>query len=210
MTGRFTLIEVLVAASISVIVLGIISGAAWSTLQTVSSTRSRIDVAMESAALVRRLSEDLRGSRLEVHRSREEESGRNGGGEQQPPPAFYAESGNDELRLDIYTTAAVTGPRMPAGFYRVSYLFDARNGALERRQAHIAQVEVDELPWRVVGDGLEFIEMRFFDGDDWLDWWDSDEEGDLPLSIEVRFGLHRNGSESRYAFTVSPQIRDDR
>ncbi len=203
---RFTLVELLIAVSLAAAVLGIMGGAAWSSLKTVNNTARLMDTTREGAAMVRRIREDLRGCRLDVRRSLEEQLML--AADEIDPASFYAESDEDELLLDIYTTSAVTGPGMPAGLYRVTYRFDSRSGLLERRQAHIGQVEMDGLPWRVVGEGLEYVLMKFYDGEDWLESWDSNEEHALPPAIEVEIGGFRDGRPISYSLTVSPSIRE--
>ncbi len=208
LNNKFTLVEVLVAITITVTVLTMISGTAWSTLQTVNVTSQRTDMAMETAALVRRLSEDLRGCLLNVTFSRakldlfdEDEM---------EPPTFYAESNGDEFMLKIYTTSAITGPAMPAGVHQVQYRLDPGEATLERLQANIGQVELEELTWRKIADDMEYIEMRFFDGEEWEEEWDSNEQLGLPLAIQVRVGRKRNGLKNRQEFVVSPEIRQRR
>ncbi len=204
--NNFTLLEVLIAASISAIVLGIISAAAWSTLQTVGRTEQRMDVSMQTAALVRRLSQDLRGSRLNVVRSQAERLMILM--DEEDPPAFYAVSGRDSLEMEFFTTAAMTGPHMPAGLYRVSYSFRGSAGELKRRQGHIAQVDSEELPWQVVGERIESIGMRFYDGEEWKQEWDSNEEDALPVLIEVTISRLHGETPGNYVFVVSPDIRN--
>ncbi len=203
---KFTLVEVLVATSITAVVLSVISAATWSTLRTVDATGRRADMSRETGVLVRRISEDLMGCRYEVTLSRAELDMLRD--REEEPPAFYAESEDDHLLLNIYTTAAITGPSMPAGVYKVFYRFSATDGKLERRQANIAQVELDEISWRVLSDDVEYIKMRFYDGEEWMEEWNSNDEGALPLLVEVAIGLQRDGISSRREFMVSPRIRE--
>lgn len=201
--NKFTLIEVLIAAGISVIVLGIISGAAWSTLESIAATERRLDLAAENAALMRRLAEDLKGIQLDVVRSAAtveeyEES------DEEPPPTFFADDESEDSVLKMYTTGAITGPNKPAGVYRVDYRFDGRTGKLQRRQAHIAQVDLESLVWRVIAEDLKSFDMSFFNGEEWEKIWDSNEERALPLAIELNYTFERNGLELHYDFTVSP------
>lgn len=202
---RFTLLEVLIAAAISVVVLAVVSGAAWSTLQTVSAAGRSADISLENAALVRRLALDLRGSRLQVYRPVAELELLQA--DEEVSPAFHAERSGDDMMLEFFTASAVTGPHMPAGFYRVSYRFDSRSGVLARRQAHIAQVEYDALPWQVIADELDSVDITFFDGEEWEEQWDSNEEGALPLSIKVSVAGRDGGAKRSVEFIVSPVIR---
>ncbi len=200
--NKFTLIEVLIAAGISVIVLGIISGAAWSTFESIAATDRRLDLTAENTALIRRLTEDLKGAQYDVIRSAakiEEYQD----SDEVLPPIFLAEEEAAGFVLKIYTTGAVTGPNRPAGVYRVDYRFDDSEGKLERRQANIAQVELELLPWRIVAEDLRSFDMLFYDGEEWEEFWDSNEEKALPLAIELDYTFERNGLTLSYDFTVS-------
>ncbi len=199
---RFTLIEVLLAVGISVMVLGIISSAAWSTIDSTSKAERRLDISDDCTMIKRRLREDFRGSRLHVERAAAELNELDE--DEAPAPAFFVESDGDEIRIDFFTTAAVTGPAVPRGIYRVDLRFNQSRKILERRQAHIAQVDMDDVPWRTIGEDIDTFDILFFDGEEWFEEWDSSEENSLPYSIKIFFRLARDTIWAEREFIVVP------
>ena len=185
----FTLVEILVALSILTIVLGVAYATYAASTKSVSRCRAHISAGREARALLGRMVREVRCTYM-----RAPETVETGGAteilREQRHPDFLGQddSGNEEI-LQFLTPAGIGGPDAPtAGLNWVAYRFDEPSGTLYRREASIVEAPeslADEKDWWPVAQDVQSVELRYFDGNDWRDAWDSNERGELPRAVRI-------------------------
>ncbi|MFA9476731.1 type II secretion system protein GspJ [Phycisphaerales bacterium AB-hyl4] len=187
-TSAFTLIEVLLALSLSTLLIGAVYWSLAAAFDAHRRSERVVGPPRTAEVVLEQLRADLRGAV------------RPGGylaAEFVSLDASVAR-GAGERALVFYTTAGTAGEARTAGVRRVEWaLSQPSNELLADRPAVVRRV-ADNLLAPVVDEGyeqvlaLEVVELtfRFYDGSQWEDDWDSTERGDaLPWAVEVTLGL---------------------
>lgn len=121
-----------------------------------------------------------------------------GGGEPLPLQWEPGNDGSGHLSMVTLSSFALNEP-MPAGLYRVTYRYDAKQMLLERREVPLGAAPEEEPGWiRIAGDLAEFS-LSFHDAVKWQDRWPapgSDRTLPVAIRIELRFENGRQPSES--------------
>jgi len=201
----FTLIEILIALSIIVVILGLVYGTYAATVQSVSRCRTRNISQQQARTLLAMMARELRCSRQtpsrRQHAGKAPEAGKAPGAGAVPEehvPDFFGQDGSSGGVLLQFTSAGgIKGwESRSGGLSRIAYRLDGSSGTLSRRQSVAAAGDAaDEGTWLAIAGGVRAIGLRYFDGEEWRHQWDSTREGELPraVRIEVKFGGHGKG-----------------
>jgi hypothetical protein len=91
---------------------------------------------------------------------------------------------------------------------RVSYKVDnGQQALLACEELYGRRGQDDDKDWRVVLEGLQEIEFRYFDGVDWQAQWDSSVAGGLPRAVRIKVVLQPDRGELDRCFTAVVPIR---
>ncbi len=182
MTNKgFTLIEMLVAMTISALLLA----TAYGVVRSVSLSRDRLADEGEAFHLARviseRLARELRGAYYSAH----------------GPETRFVGGVDDRgaTFLQLATTAA-TPTSSGGGLVRVRYRLDRENGAagiLLRDEHPLHDDSPEEPPRRRLAAGIQSLELRFGSATDRQPLWDSLEQGGLPDLVEVNLTIETDG-----------------
>ena len=186
----FTLIEVLIAVAIFAIVLAAINTVFYSALRLRNRSAAAFDQALPVQQAVAIIKRDL--ANLVV-------PGGTLSGALQTTTITNAVVG--QASPDFYTSAGLMDNIVPWGdIERVSYLLvDSTNRApgmdLYRAVTRnlLSQTLDPPVQQRLMG-GVQGIIFYFYDGDQWLDAWDSVAQTNLPLAIKVQIQLAAQGN----------------
>lgn len=197
-TGQagFTLIEILVAVSVTALLLGTIYGI----FTAVSNARQRVESDASGYHLARvltdRLAREIRGTYWQ--------QGHEG-------TVFAGEAdaaGNGTLELS--TTAASPLGRSAGGIARISYSLEEdliegeRRWRLRRREAPLFDPDFDRREGLRLSEAVEAFELRYYEGERWVERWDASNRGRLPQLVEIR--LEIVAGEKRLPFVTVVDI----
>jgi len=202
----FTLIEVMVAFTILAIIAGIAFTVVFGTSKRSGILAREMELRRVGGSIIRLISEDLRGAFV-----------------REGVIPFFVGSDNffrddpaDEVNF-ITTSTLPVNPMSPgsdvaeAG-YLLSFDQEGR-GVLFRREQSPAQPPDEE--GGVTQDVTSLVRsfnLRYYDGDDWLDEWDSLDSGQantygkIPREIEIEMTLVSEGSSITLRTRVSPPM----
>ena len=186
----FTLIEVLIAVSIFAIVLAAINTVFYSALRLRNRSAAAFDEALPVQQTVAIIKRDLANLVL---------PGGTLSGALQTTTITNAVAGQSSP--DFYTSAGLMDNTVPwADIERVSYLLvDPTNRApgmdLYRAVTRnlLAQTQDPPVQQRLMG-GVQGLAFYFYDGNQWLDSWDSAAQTNMPLAIKVQIQLAAQGN----------------
>ncbi len=158
-TGAFTLVEVLIA----VVLLGIavlLVQASFSTLMnSLASARENAEISRTAESIIWFMSSELNNAVIA------------------PGLEFSGAGADGAAEIYFYSTSAYPGAGTK-DLFSVSYR--SEEGDLWKG--------VDGDYFRAAG-GLESLGIRYYDGYEWLDEWDSAVSGRLPRAAEIRIGI---------------------
>jgi len=198
----FTLIEVLIAVAIFAIVLAAINTVFYSALRLRNRSAAAFDEALPVQQAVAIIKRDL--ANLVVP----------GGllsGVLQTTTITNAVAG--QASPDFYTSAGQMDNIVPWGdIERVSYLLvDSTNRApgmdLYRAVTRnlLSQAQDPPVQQRLMG-GVQDLVFTFYDGDQWVDSWDSAAQTNLPLAIKVQIQLAPQGNAPALASSAPIEL----
>ena len=214
----FTLIEILVALSIMVIVLGAAYGTFSAATKSVSRCRARKFLEEEGQGLLRMMAREIRGSYFPAPGENRPASSSGtapaGTGDstvvarsERPTPQYLnGRNGGEAGSLQLLTTGGIPDPDQPSsGLYNVAYRLDPAKKTLFRRQADLlqpAQSDTDAPGWVRVGRGVESVAYSFSDGTNWADAWRTEEGAGLPSAVKIDLVLS-DAEGNRRAFSAT-------
>ena len=198
-TGGFTLLEILVALSIMLIILGISFATYAAATQSISRCNARMALEQEARTVLRRMAREIRSSYISPSlpasgRSSIRDSTLTGILEEEPASSFNGENDlRDEELFRLVTAGGIPKPdAIIPGLSVVAYRFDESSGTLFRLQARIVdspEVFDDEDSWLVCARNVKAVALKYFDGEEWYEDWDSDHNGRLPLAVSIGITL---------------------
>src|SRR6266516_2375156 len=188
----FTLIEVLIAVGIFAIVLAAINTVFYSALRLRNRSAAAFDQALPVQQSLTVIKRDL--ANLVI-------PGGTLSGALQTTTLTNAVAGH--ASPDFYTSAGLMDNTVPwADIERVSYLLvDSTNRApgmdLYRAVTRnlLSQTQDPPVQQRLMG-GVQEIVFFFYDGNQWLESWDSAAQTNLPLAIKVQLQLASQGNRT--------------
>ncbi len=209
----FTIIELLLA----VVLLGVLVTVVYSTfISSVNAGRRAVSVSTRYARVARVL--EIMGRELE---SAFLAATYRGGSNAEPVTVFIGEDdtvfGRDADHLTFWTLAADylltgSGDADISEMAEISYYWEAdyENDrlALWKRVDQLPDREHAHGGYRVrILDDIRSINIRYFDGREWLDRWDSRENYKLPQAVEIVLSVwDREGSEENPSFFTLEKV----
>jgi len=190
------LLEILVALSIMVIIVGISFATYVAATESVSRCNARMAVEQEARTVLRRMAREIRSSCIppSASASAAKTAEETESFEEKPASAFKAEKeSRDEVLLRLVTAGGTPRPdEIIPGLSVVAYRLDESTGTLYRLQARIVdppEVFDDEDNWLVCARDVKAVEFEYFDGEEWQEDWDSYSKGMLPLAARIKITL---------------------
>ena len=180
--GGFTLIEILISISIVAITLATVYGV----FSSVSSAKDRLEQDSETYHKARvifdRFGRELHGAYLS---SANKDS------------ILTGEKDNlDNFAFEISTTAASPLSSTGTGYALITYTVVEDNEAdddskvlLRTEKPLLSEQETSSLRTMRLAPGINYFNMRFYDGDSWQDSWDSSSAG-LPDIVEIEIRIN--------------------
>jgi hypothetical protein len=117
-------------------------------------------------------------------------------------------SADDVLLQFVTTSSSLSHRSSPGCLALVSYKVDTRQRALLAcEELYGRRGKDDDKDWQVVLEGLQEIELRYFDGVNWQAQWDSSRAGGLPRAVRIKLVLQPDRGGLARCFTAVVPIR---
>jgi len=190
--GGFTLIEILVAVTISSLVLTGVYGIFTRVSMAEREIRARAECYHHARSIFNRLGKEIGAAVLLAD----------------VPESEFKTAEHGEL---TFTSTSVPGADGSISLQQVHYRVEARENAADENETLKLQrystalfSQQGEPQWRRLSSKVVELQWRFHDGTAWIDSWDSDIRKTLPQTVELRLILSCSGHkvESVTAFDL--------
>jgi general secretion pathway protein J len=173
----FTLVEILIAVAIASLILTIIYGSYASSIDTMNYTRKKMDTFSLTRLTLSRMNEELTSSFFSEDSEEVMFSGEEGG-------LSFISSSHERIFKDSREYNLVE-----IGYFTEAAEEEASGSeslSLWRREDRTPDDDVLEGGEREkLMEGLEGVEFKYYDGEEWRSEWDSKEQSCLPQAVEV-------------------------
>ena len=193
----FTLLEIIIALSMIVLILGSVYGAYAAAARALAHSKPKHALQQQATVFLQRIASEIRCS----YAGYQEES-------PQPAASNIRTGERERLRQEDaslfegrevssgrsflqFVTSAVASKREHSlgGLAIVEYMLDSSTNTLSRsKRRYIGGFEVDKDShnWLVVLENVQAISVEYFDGDEWLNEWNSNGmKGLLPQAVGI-------------------------
>jgi type II secretory pathway component PulJ len=193
----FSLLEIIIALSMLVLILGSVYGTYTATTRSLEHSKPRHALQQQASIFMQRISSEIRccyaGYKHESWQpaTKTIETLEKKHFQQEDAPLFIGgevTAGRSFLQI---VTSAVASKREHSlgGLAIVEYMLDSSTNTLSRsKRRYIGGFEVDRdnYNWIVVLENIRGITVEYFDGKEWLKEWNSnDMEGLLPKAVRI-------------------------
>jgi prepilin-type N-terminal cleavage/methylation domain-containing protein len=211
----FTLLETLVALCALGLIMSAVYGSYRAVTSSIAGLQRRIALEQEGRFFVQRLSRQIRccyGGRMDQGKrasltqkgtkpiaSPEEETRLFRGG---------SRTFDDALLQFVTTSSGISRKSSPGCLAIVAYKVDTwQHTLLACEEIYGRRGRDDDKDWRVILEGLQEIEFRYFNGVGWQTEWDSTLAGGLPRAVRIRLVLEPDQDNVPRCFTAVAPIR---
>ena len=193
----FTLLEIIIALSMLVLILGSVYGTYTAATRSLAHSQPRHALQQQAGIFMQRIASEIRccyaGYQYESPRPATKTIQTVGKKHLQQEDASLFEGGEVSSGRSFFkfVTSAVASKREHSlgGLAIVEYMLDSSTNTLSRcKRRYIGGFEVDKdnYDWHVVLENVHAITVEYFDGEDWLKGWNSnDMEGLLPKAVRI-------------------------
>ena len=194
----FTLIEILVALSMIALVLAAVYGSYTAATTAIVRCKPRTVLGQQARLFLQRMTCELRCS----YAGRPDESGESltgrlpgeEGVEQERMSLFVSEEISSDKTFLRFVTSIVSSKKdySIGGLARVSYRLDKSGTVLLRSErTYVGGFENNykNETWRPVVSNVETMAFEYYDGEKWLEEWDSNNRSGLPLAVRTSLVL---------------------
>jgi type II secretion system protein J len=202
----FTLVEILIALALIATILSMVYGSYFATSRSAQACEARMDMCRLGQATLDRMSRQIRGAyagtRPADANSDQSDVPKEETTRKRAMSYFTGASDvpkGDILRFITTNSSDEEMTKPPKGLFEVAYRFDKRSGTLLVTQKRFTGMAKDTRieSWKTVAEGVEYLDLEFFDGRQWLRRWRSRDERRLPFAIRIDIGL-RDEDGRRY------------
>ena len=193
----FTLLEIIIALSMLVLILGSVYGTYSAATRALAHSKPKHALQQQATVFLQRIATEMRCS----YAGYKDESPhpaanniRSGDRErlkQEDASLFKGQEVSSGRSFLQFVTSVVTSKREQSlgGLAIVEYMLDTSTNTLARsKRRYIGGFEVDKdnYNWLVVLENVQVISVEYFDGEEWLKEWNSnDTEGLLPQAVGI-------------------------
>ncbi|MHC4536107.1 MAG: type II secretion system protein GspJ [Planctomycetota bacterium] len=213
----FTLLEIIIALSMLVLILGSVYGTYTAATRSLSHSKPKHVLQQQATVFLQRIASEIRcsyaGYKDESPQSPANNT-RTGEKErlrQEDASLFQGQEVSSGRSFLQFVTSTVASKREQSlgGLAIVEYMLDSSMSTLSRsKRRYIGGFEVDkdDYNWLVVLENVQAISVEYFDGEEWLDEWNSnDTEGLLPQAVGISLVM-QSEDVGPLSFTSSVKI----
>ncbi len=190
----FTLIEILVAASIILSILSLVYGTYFTISKSTQATRAKLTLSQQALKVLPQIARQIRCSYADtvsdsaytiksVSEQKEKKPQNN--------PDFFSGHTNNpgEKILHLITTNSFGMPQNSLdGLFDVTYRFDKSKGLLylsQKRFVSTTKNTTEKKLWQPIAKNVQSLELAFFDGRQWLNKWTFKDRKKLPNAVKI-------------------------
>ena len=193
----FTLLEIIIALSMLVLILGSVYGTYTAATRALAHSKPKHALQQQATVFLQRIASEMRCSYAGYKDESPQPAANNvRSGErerlkQEDASLFKGQEVSSGRSFLQFVTSAVTSKREHSlgGLAIVEYMLDTSTNTLSRsKRRYIGGFEVDkdDYNWLVVIENVQAISVEYFDGEEWLKEWNSnDTEGLLPQAVGI-------------------------
>lgn len=193
----FTLLEIIIALSMLVLILGSVYGTYSAATMSLSHSKPKHALQQQATVFLQRMASEIRcsyaGYKDESPKppANDVRTGERERLKQEDESLFEGREVSSGRSFLQFVTSAVASKRERnlGGLAIVEYMLDSSMNTLSRsKRRYIGGFEVnkDDYNWMVVLENVQAISIEYFDGDEWLEEWNSnDTEGLLPKAVKI-------------------------
>jgi prepilin-type N-terminal cleavage/methylation domain-containing protein len=189
----FTLIEILVAVTMTVTIVSMVYGSYFATAKSTDAYKARMVTSGQTRKVLDRMARQIRcsyiGEAIEDTDLAGTESGTNT--IRKGPVIYFGyepdASGSGTLHL-VTTHRLFCDDEYANGLVDIAYKFDKNIGTLylsQRRFVGTPQEHLEDRNWRELLTNVESVELDFFDGRQWCPIWDFELKKKLPVAVKI-------------------------
>ena len=190
----FTLVEILVAAAITLSILSFVYGTYFTISKSTQATRAKLALSQQALKVLTQLTRQIRCSYTNTISdsmyTTKPVSQRKAKRLPNNVDFFsgYADKRSEGI-LHLITTNKFGMPQnSPEGLFDVTYRFDKSEGLLylsQQRFVGTAKNSIEKRSWQPIAENIESLKLGFFDGQQWLDNWSFKDRKGLPNAVKI-------------------------
>lgn len=190
----FTLIEMLVAVAMIVTIVSMVYGSYSATSKSAEAYKARMTLADQARSVLQQMARQIRccygGAPADSTEPTKAALPKTAAILQSPVNYFKGgpSAPNGEI-LNLITTSGLSGePDLAGGLFDAAYRFDKSTHILFVSCTRFVQAPkglVEERDWSPLSENIEYIELGFFDGRQWLGEWDFTRTKNLPAAVRI-------------------------
>lgn len=196
----FTLIEMLVAVAMIVTIVSMVYGSYSATSKSAEAYKARMTLADHARSVLQQMARQIHccyggapaDSTEPTKAALPKTAAIPHGAWGLQSPVNYFKGGpsapNGEI-LHLVTTSALSGePDLAGGLFDAAYRFDKSTHILFVSCTRFVQTPkglVEERDWSPLIENVEYIELTFFDGRQWVGEWDFTRRKNLPAAVRI-------------------------
>jgi len=193
----FTLLEIIIALSMLVMILGSVYGTYTAATRALAHSKPKHALQQQATVFLQRIASEIRCSYAGYKDESQQPAANNiRSGErerlkQEDASLFEGREVSSGQSFVRFVTSAVTSKREQSlgGLAMFEYMWDSSTNTLSRsKRRYIGGFEVDkdDYNWHVVLENVQAISVEYSDGEEWLEEWNSnDMEELLPKVVKV-------------------------
>ena len=190
----FTLIEILVAATIILSILSFVYGTYFAISKSTRATRAKLTLSQQTQKVLSQLARQIRCSYAyavsdsayatkSVSERKERRTQNN--------PDFFSgctDNPSEEILHLITTNRFDMSQNSTGGLFDVTYRFDKSEGQLylsQKRFVGTTKNSAEKKLWQPIAENIQSFELEFFDGKQWLNKWTFKDRKKLPNAVKI-------------------------
>ncbi len=217
----FTLVEILVAMTIIVTIISMVYGSYFATSRSAQACKARIALLQQGRKVLTQMARQIRCSYAGPAEERHTYPPKSISSQSETMPentVSYFNSDTDNMSgeiLHLVTARRFWENQNPDdGLFEVIYKFDKNTGLLSLSQERFtaaAKGVIRKRNWQPIAANIKYVELAFFDGQQWLRRWNFEDKGKLPCAVKIEInGENEDYQQYRYGTIAYVFCRNDR
>jgi len=212
-SNGFTLVEILIALALIATILLMVYGSYFATSRSARVCQARISMGHQGRTTLDQMARHIRCAYAGT--ARDEDFGKSATRQKRivHEDGMYYFTGNrnaskgEILHFVMTNGYAEAGEKPAEGLFEVTYKLDKREDTLFLNQRRFVgkTKKAPKKDWRPIAENIEYLDLEFFDGQEWLRRWDFEDKKKLPSAVRIEMGC-RDGDNRRYDYRTVARI----
>lgn len=207
----FTLVEILAALAIILMIVSMVYGTYFATSKTTQTCEAKITLLQQTRNILEQIARQIRCAYAEPLKADSYSKDAESQAESENTVNYFkggTDNPDGEILHLITTRGIFLRQQTVDGLFEVTYKFDKTRGVLllsQQRFTHTTPKIVRNRSWQLLLTSIESIELEFFDGKEWLPYWDFDDSAELPYAAKIQITC-RNENHRKYRCDTTAYI----